>query len=140
MAVSPSTSTDLRDIFPVCIFLILGAAWYMAWSPRLGLGGDAPIWLALAINATTIVLYVIDKMAAINSRQRISENHLHLFSIFGGWPGAFLAQQACRHKIKDRAFQRRFWGSAVINVGMFFIVSIAPRSFDSLFHLHPRLF
>ncbi|TVP51811.1 MAG: DUF1294 domain-containing protein, partial [Halomonas sp.] len=42
--------------------------------------------------------YAVDKKAAINRRQRVSEKTLHLLGLLGGWPGALLAQQRLRHK------------------------------------------
>lgn len=52
-------------------------------------------WL---MSLVTFTLYAVDKNKSIKGKWRIQESTLHIFSIFGGWPGAALAQQILRHK------------------------------------------
>jgi uncharacterized membrane protein YsdA (DUF1294 family) len=60
--------------------------------------------------------YARDKSAARSGQRRISEQRLLLMGVFGGWPGALLAQQTLRHKTSKRRFQLQFWISVLINL------------------------
>lgn len=60
--------------------------------------------------------YARDKSAARSGQRRISEKRLLLMGLFGGWPGALLAQQTLRHKTSKKSFQLQFWISVVINL------------------------
>lgn len=75
---------------------------------------------ALYITASTItfLVYALDKSAAKNDRWRTRESTLHLFALFGGWPGALLAQKTLRHKSKKHAFQTIFWLTIILNCGL----------------------
>lgn len=64
----------------------------------------------------TFVAYAMDKSAAQNNKWRTKESTLHLFSLLGGWPGAFGAQNILRHKSKKAEFQAVFWFTVVLNV------------------------
>ncbi len=64
----------------------------------------------------TFISYAIDKAAAKNGRWRTSEKMLHLFSLMGGWPGAFFAQKILRHKSSKNKFKRVFWLTVLFNV------------------------
>ena len=61
--------------------------------------------------------YAIDKSAAKNDRWRTPESTLHLLSLMGGWPGAFVAQKVFRHKSSKQSFQIVFWTTVVVNCG-----------------------
>ena len=63
----------------------------------------------------TVLAYAIDKSAAKKGRWRTQESTLHLFSLLGGWPGAFYAQNRLRHKSSKTSFKTVFWITAVIN-------------------------
>ena len=65
-------------------------------------------WHFLLINFMTIVAYGVDKKAAQKGQWRVPEMQLHLMELFGGSPGAFLAQRLFRHKIKKKSFQISF--------------------------------
>ena len=58
----------------------------------------------LAVSAATFLVYAADKSAAQRGRWRVSERTLHLWSLLGGWPGAFLAQRVLRHKTRKEEF------------------------------------
>lgn len=79
-----------------------------------------PALSALYLGASLIAFlaYALDKSAARNRRRRIPERHLHLFSLLGGWPGAWAAQQLLRHKTSKRAFRWVFWATVLVNCGM----------------------
>jgi uncharacterized membrane protein YsdA (DUF1294 family)/cold shock CspA family protein len=77
-----------------------------------------PTIVALAYGAMSvlaILLYGVDKSAAVNNRWRIKESTLHFVGLIGGWPGALLAQGMFRHKSKKMEFQSVFWVTVVFN-------------------------
>lgn len=78
------------------------------------------VGLYAVMSILTFVAYAIDKSAAQNGRWRIKENTLHLFSILGGWPGAYYAQQKLRHKSSKTAFKTGYWLTVFLNVGGLF--------------------
>lgn len=67
------------------------------------------------MSAIAFLAYAIDKSAAQNGRWRTPENTLHAFALFGGWPGALLAQGVFRHKSRKAEFQVVFWVTVVLN-------------------------
>jgi uncharacterized membrane protein YsdA (DUF1294 family)/cold shock CspA family protein len=75
--------------------------------------------LYLAASLLTFVVYALDKTAARKGTWRISENTLHTLALFGGWPGAIVAQQKLRHKSKKQSFRTVFWLTVLINCGAF---------------------
>jgi uncharacterized membrane protein YsdA (DUF1294 family) len=69
-------------------------------------------------SAVTFVAYGLDKAAAARAtggRGRIRERTLHLFELFGGWPGALLAQRCFRHKTIDPTFRLVFWAIVLLH-------------------------
>lgn len=60
-------------------------------------------------SVATFIVYWLDKRAARRGRRRIPEKTLHLFELFGGWPGAIIAQKKLRHKTVDPGFRLVFW-------------------------------
>lgn len=79
----------------------------------------------LIISPITFFVYSLDKNAAENNTWRISENTLHLLSIFGGWPGALYAQQKLRHKTKKEPFRQIFMVTVFLNIAIL-IYLISP--------------
>jgi len=75
-------------------------------------------------------MYAWDKRQAKQSTHkkvnRTSERTLQLLSLFGGWPGALIAQQWLRHKSQKRRFIVVLWLCIVLNVAsilsVFFLV------------------
>lgn len=67
------------------------------------------------MSVVTFIVYAVDKSAAQNARWRTPENTLHLLSLFGGWPGALIAQQKLRHKSKKQPFRMIFWFTVMLN-------------------------
>ena len=63
---------------------------------------------AVAINFTLFFLYLYDKISAKFSRLRIPELILHLYTLLGGTPMAFLAQKILSHKSTKPNFQSTF--------------------------------
>lgn len=78
-------------------------------------------WVLLyitALNLLTFAVYYLDKKAAIRGAQRTPEITLHVLSILGGWPGAFLAQRIFRHKTGKRSFLFVFWLTVIMNISV----------------------
>lgn len=90
-------------------FAVVGAA--------VLLGYLLPVALLVypAASAVTFVAYAIDKSAAQKGRWRTSEGTLHLLSLIGGWPGAWVAQGVLRHKSRKQPFRAVFWVTVVLN-------------------------
>jgi uncharacterized membrane protein YsdA (DUF1294 family) len=78
------------------------------------------MWSALVPLASilAVALYGWDKRAARLHARRVPERTLHLVSLLGGWPGAWLAQLAFRHKTAKPAFQRLFWLTVALHVAV----------------------
>jgi uncharacterized membrane protein YsdA (DUF1294 family) len=67
------------------------------------------ISIPLAMSVVAFFLYRSDKRSAQAGEWRVPEATLHLIALIGGWPGAFLAQRAFRHKTSKLSFQFIFW-------------------------------
>jgi uncharacterized membrane protein YsdA (DUF1294 family) len=76
-------------------------------------------WILVELVGTiwvvTCVFYHNDKLRAEAGEWRIPESVLHFWELAGGWPAAFLAQRAFRHKIAKRSYQATFWGIVSIH-------------------------
>lgn len=81
-------------------------------------------WLASAL---ALVLYGWDKTSATRAVQRTPENTLLIVGLFGGWPGALLAQEFFRHKTAKASFQILFWISVIANAGLLAWYLIDPN-------------
>lgn len=95
------------------LFLLLAAGWFVLLGWGLWTRQLPPWWwtlgAVLAVNLLSFWAYAADKNAARHGRWRIPENNLHLLGLLGGWPGAWLAQQAMRHKSSKREFRAVYW-------------------------------
>lgn len=87
------------------------ALWQTLPREHLGL----VLLLGLAANAFTLLLNWSDKRRAGRQQWRVPEATLHLGELFGGWPGALLAQQLLRHKTAKAGYQFWLWGSIVLH-------------------------
>ncbi|TBR38266.1 DUF1294 domain-containing protein [Marinomonas agarivorans] len=85
------------------------------------------------INFITYGLYGFDKLAAIKHWRRVSEFTLHIFVLFGGGIGAFLAQRMLRHKVRKIRFQILFWLVAGLHffivINLYFLLHLRQTSF-----------
>jgi len=93
--------------------------------------GDSPIWLPLVylfVSLATFVAYALDKSAAQRGDWRTPEQSLHLLALFGGWPGALLAQRTLRHKSSKRGFRSVFWATVWLNIIGYFLSAVYVRS------------
>lgn len=80
-----------------------------------------PLWLAAVypvLSTVTFGIYWRDKRAAQREQQRTPENTLQLLALFGGWPGALLAQGVLRHKNRKVPFQIGFWVVVAVNLAV----------------------
>lgn len=77
--------------------------------------GSLAMWY-LVLSGITFGVYLYDKLAAIGQGPRIPERALHLLSLFGGWPGALVAQKIFRHKVAKASFMVRFWVGTLLNI------------------------
>lgn len=93
----------------VVVVFVIDAAWGVP--PWLG-------WWYMGTSAVCAVVYATDKSAARKGRWRTSESTLLSLGLLGGWPGAVVAQQLLRHKTSKVSFQRAFWGTTALNVGV----------------------
>lgn len=78
---------------------------------RIGLTLD-PRWVLgwlVFVSLITAWLYRYDKRQAEAGGWRTPESTLHLAELCGGWPAAFWAQRAFRHKITKPTYQFTYW-------------------------------
>lgn len=67
------------------------------------------------LNLAAFFAYWQDKYAAQQRRWRIREETLHLWSLAGGWGGAWFAQQILRHKSVKASFRATYWSTVAIH-------------------------
>ena len=111
------------------------AAAFMVTVVTAGLLGRLPIVLGfayVALSTVTFVVYAMDKSAARNDRWRTPETTLHSLSLFGGWPGALLAQKVLRHKSSKRPFRTVFWVTVGLNLAALAWVLGNPNALRAL--------
>lgn len=114
---SPARRTDSAPASGAALALPLmaiyaGVLGWAVWTRAL------PWWVLPASGALslfTFFAYWQDKYAAGKGAWRISEATLHLWSLAGGWPGAWLAQQALRHKSSKQEFRSVYWATVVLH-------------------------
>ncbi len=105
---APSSAPRGLDGQPA-LFAIALLAWLgllAAISLRGAWPWDLPVVLAglLVLNIATFFSYALDKTAAAQGRWRTPESTLHALAAAGGWPAAWRAQRALRHKSRKREF------------------------------------
>ncbi len=84
-------------------------------SSHLGyINPHVPIWYSM-LSITSAMVYKIDKDHARAYQQRIPEKWMHCIDLFGGWPGALIAQQAFQHKTLKASFKTVFWLTVMVN-------------------------
>lgn len=119
--------------FTIPAFLLLYLIVAVLWG--------VPKWVAglyVLASFAAFLFYGFDKWAARTGRWRVSEQRLILLGLFGGWPGAIVAQQVMRHKSSKVSFRAAFWVSVVTNVlGFVALNSPAMASFLSGFYGRP---
>lgn len=121
-APSPATGASLAYSL---MLLWAGLLAWGVWTQRLPLWSLAAL---AALNGVTLWMYASDKNAARAGRWRIRESHLHLLSLLGGWPAAWLAQQNMRHKSSKTEFRAVYWTTIVLHCGALAWVVLAKTS------------
>ena len=89
------------------LYLLLAPGW-----PLPLLAGAA----YLAMSLLCFAVYAADKSAARTGGPRVRERTLHLLALFGGWPGAVLAQRLLHHKSVKIPFRAVFWLTVLLNL------------------------
>ena len=85
---------------------------FAVWSSYL------PWWVLPAsagLNLLSFYVYWVDKYAATTRQWRTSEEALHLWSLAGGWGGAWAAQQVLRHKSSKGSFVGTYWYTVILH-------------------------
>jgi uncharacterized membrane protein YsdA (DUF1294 family)/cold shock CspA family protein len=80
--------------------------------------GKLPMPLLAVYGFMSVVAFFMywgDKRSAREGEWRTPENTLHAVAVFGGWPGALLAQGVFRHKSRKTQFQVTFWFTVIVN-------------------------
>jgi uncharacterized membrane protein YsdA (DUF1294 family)/cold shock CspA family protein len=112
-AASAAPFADSGAAYALPLMLAYGTtAVWAVWTRQM------PWWMLPALfvlNVLTFYTYMLDKYAASRRAWRISENALHLWSLAGGWPGAWFAQQLLRHKSRKQAFRMTYWVTVVLH-------------------------
>jgi uncharacterized membrane protein YsdA (DUF1294 family) len=104
----------MTPYLPILLFILLYATATFAWH-LTPLAGAAYLAMSLAC----FIVYALDKSAARKGERRTPESTLLILGLFGGWPGAVLAQQWLRHKTVKQPFRQLFWFTIVANVAAF---------------------
>jgi len=74
------------------------------------------LYIYLGVSALTFLVYGFDKRRAVRGGSRVPEKTLHVLELCGGWPGAFLAQKAFRHKTQKRSFRIVYWAIVALHL------------------------
>lgn len=115
---NPDAQWGGASLFAVPAFVLLYVAIAVVWRVPNSVG------LAyLALSTVCFIMYAADKSAAKSGGWRTKESTLLLTGLAGGWPGAMLAQQFLRHKSVKASFRSAFWGTVVMNVIAFVVLS-----------------
>ncbi len=87
------------------------------------------VWLIVlplkvtTLSLITLAVYAWDKRQAGRSNWRVPEKRLHLLSLCGGWPGAWVGQRWLRHKSVKTRFRIVFWLTVIGHVSAVIVVS-----------------
>ena len=101
------------SIIALCLLLVTPVYALSRLPPYLDWKALAAVPLAVSVFA--FFAYRSDKRRTEAGEWRIPESTLHLIALIGGWPGAFLAQRAFRHKTSKLSFQFVFWSTVLLH-------------------------
>ena len=108
----PESDSKLQPMQIGCIVFIIALAILTVMGKLSGL----VLLFISVINVFTYWFYAQDKEAAQNGQRRVPENTLHIFSVLGGWPAAWLAQQRLRHKTQKQPFRQIYFCTIFFNI------------------------
>ena len=78
--------------------------------------GPEWVWGSVGVvSVITLWSYWWDKRQAQEGGWRTPESTLHFLACVGGWPAAFVAQQAFRHKTSKPSFQVTYWAIVAVH-------------------------
>ena len=107
---------------PIDLLALLAIPPYVYWVVRMSVH-DPLISMAIGgLNVCAFILYAYDKTCAKRGWYRAPESLLHLLSVLGAWPGAFVAQQLFRHKTQKMAFRWVFLFSIILNLMLVYFI------------------
>lgn len=112
---APPAATSSPGPGPVALTFAITFLVFVVVTVSVGRVPFPVLLVYLGASCLAYLAYVFDKAAAVQGKWRTTEQSLHLFSLFGGWPGAILAQKMIRHKTQKRSFQVIFWATVVLN-------------------------
>ena len=107
---APSSSSLPMALLLAGYAALLGYGVWTARIPPIALG------VLLLLSLLTFFIYGFDKNAAETGRWRTAENTLHLLSLVGGWPGAWVAQRLFRHKVRKTSFMAGYWATVLAHM------------------------
>jgi len=113
-------------LFPLLVVAVFYGAYWLFFSKNVFWIFLTPLLIFIAV--LTFIMFALDKRAALNERQRVPENTLHLLSLSGGWPGALLARPLFRHKTRKQPFRTIFWLVVVINIVLVGAFIFSPQA------------
>lgn len=111
---------DREALAPLVIVLVVVSVFFGLLG-ALALFGMLPAWVVLiylVMSFLTFATYRSDKLRAGTKARRTPEATLHQLELFGGWPGALVAQQYFHHKSSKQSFQLEFWFMVLLNTVM----------------------
>ena len=110
----PLPASGAGIALPLMAAYALALAW-LVWTRQL------PWWVLAAsffLNLAAFCAYWQDKYAAQQRRWRIREDTLHLWSLAGGWAGAWFAQRVLRHKTAKASFRATYRASVAAHCAL----------------------
>lgn len=112
---TPDSSASAVDNAPEAAMSLVNSirAYVRDLMNNLHITGLAVVFaLYLVMSVVSFLTHRRDKRESMRKSgrpRRVPENTLHLQEIFGGWPGALLAQRIYRHKTLKLDYQYEFW-------------------------------
>lgn len=126
-ATEPRRSSGKRSVaIPLIVALL-----FFTLLAGLVIAGRLP-WIVpaacLFLSVLAAFAYAFDKSKAMNRQWRTQESTLHMLSLLGGWPGAWIAQVLFRHKISKTSFMAAFVLCVAVNLAVLTWIVIEPRN------------
>ncbi len=104
-------------LFSVALLAWVGLLGAITWRGLWPVSAVAVLGGLVLLNIATFMVYAFDKNAAAQGRWRTPESQLHLLALLGGWPAAWLAQRALRHKSRKQPFLTTYVVTLLLNLG-----------------------